>query len=590
MTKKRHPRKGPRHLAPARPQTQQQRPDRGIADPQEAQLIADVRRAMRMDHPIDLLALVSAMLAALEPRRATPFAQPSTAHVSRADLFASFLDVRLSETSAILSVVAAMVEDELLRARIDRELAARRSHLPLWLSDLRGLDIYRTLEMGHVLGDGDNIMLGVRLPTGEEMTAVVYIDHNVGTLVKDAFIVAEPIEDVIALTRREADVDTTYDDIDPASARARIEDAIKTASITFPPFETDTWPACQPMIEWFIRQLPTGGTGYEFREWDDRELQDIAKRFLASPYGAAFGDAAHRDMLDVILGFGAGHGLGDPLRWSAVTVEILLTDWLPRKVVADVDDLEKVPDLLRAFISFSHAERGIRSTHTDEALAAVAAWEPEYRETISSPRLQGPEALLAKMGLLDPDSPESALDAALARLVMTRLHDAVGDEDALRRLRPDPLPDEAFDWTGIPEDLHETIATVLALCDRCCDELFDIEHRTACRRLLGDLARTDSALFPASTRVDITAAGVCWIVAKANSSFGTRPGEVRVKDLTAHFGLRTTPSQRGNALLRSGIVGARVTDVDALGSPRYLTSARRRKIIAARDREARSHH
>ena len=43
--------------------------------------------------------------------------------------------------------------------------------------------------MSHVLGDGDNIMLGARLPGGHELTCVIYIDHNLGTLVKDAFVV-----------------------------------------------------------------------------------------------------------------------------------------------------------------------------------------------------------------------------------------------------------------------------------------------------------------------------------------------------------------------------------------------------------------
>jgi hypothetical protein len=55
---------------------------------------------------------------------------------------------------------------------------------------------------------------------------------------------------------------------------------------------------------------------------------------------------------------------GDPQRWSPVAVEILLADWIPRKITARAEQLSKAPDLLRAFIRFCHAEREIRPALT----------------------------------------------------------------------------------------------------------------------------------------------------------------------------------------------------------------------------------
>ena len=55
--------------------------------------------------------------------------------------------------------------------------------------------MYRAQEMVHVLGDGDNVHVAVRFAGGAELTAVVYIDHNMGTLVKDAFVVPESLAD-----------------------------------------------------------------------------------------------------------------------------------------------------------------------------------------------------------------------------------------------------------------------------------------------------------------------------------------------------------------------------------------------------------
>lgn len=56
--------------------------------------------------------------------------------------------------------------------------------------------------MSHVLRDGDNIMLGSRLPGGHEITCIIYIDHNLGTLVKDSFVVPASIASMVAEFRR----------------------------------------------------------------------------------------------------------------------------------------------------------------------------------------------------------------------------------------------------------------------------------------------------------------------------------------------------------------------------------------------------
>ena len=213
-----------------------------------------------------------------------------------------------------------------------------------------------------------------------------------------------------------------------------------------------------------------------------------------------------------------------------MAIEIILDDWIPRKIVADADYLSKAPDLLRAFVRFCHAERGIRAGLTGETLTAIDRYEPEYQRTIRSPRPQGPMALIAKMRALDPDSPWGAvdydLDGGYADHIdpVKLLSDAAGGDEALRALDDAPLPDEEFDWTGIPEDVHAKVAEVLALCDRCCDELLDVEYRTACRRLLARAAAGDPAVFRRKARSNTAAAAICWIVGKDNELFARSAG------------------------------------------------------------------
>jgi hypothetical protein len=209
-----------------------------------------------------------------------------------------FLDVPRVETSAMLAVIAELAADDLQAARIRRELARRADPLPEWLARLGEAEVYRAQEMVHGLGDGDNINVGVRLAGGHELTAVVYIDHNVGTLVKDAFVVAETIDGFEALMRSAADdPDTVWRELDLADARVRITEAIELAAMTVPPFESDTWPMSRPIVEWLARRMPAGGS--------KRGRQRLADRLFASPFGASLDDDEHRDLLESVLWYGA---------------------------------------------------------------------------------------------------------------------------------------------------------------------------------------------------------------------------------------------------------------------------------------------
>jgi hypothetical protein len=192
----------------------------------------------------------------------------------------------MPETSALLTAIAVLTGDEVLRSRVRREVAARAHVLPRWLAELgRARPHDRVVEMAHVLGDGENLVLGVTLPGGSELSVAVYVDHNLGTLVKDAFVVPGALPDLIEMLQSDADdPDVTLTEIDPAEARARITEAVEHGAITFPPPESETWPSCRPLVEWAVGLLPAGGRGYVRPDWSDADRQALAERFLASPF------------------------------------------------------------------------------------------------------------------------------------------------------------------------------------------------------------------------------------------------------------------------------------------------------------------
>ena len=164
------------------------------------------------------------------------------------------------------------------------------------------------------------------------------------------------------------------------------------------------------------------------------------------------------------------------------------------------------------------------------------------------------------------------------------LREAAGSDDALRTLDDRPLPDEDFDWAGVPDDVHDKVAEVLQLTDACCDELLDVEHRTACRRLLARVASGDPAVFRRRASSATAAAAICWIVGKDNDLFRTGYGGMLVKDLMAHFGLaQGGVSQRAETLMKAAGYDPYAALGPATRRPGPARLARRRRMIELRD-------
>jgi hypothetical protein len=537
---------------------------------------------MRSDEPLDLLSVVSGLLEVTDPRGRDPFdreGQPA----SLDELVESLVGTSYAETTAALSVMRAMVPDEVLAARIGRELAVRRHPMPDWLTGLDRSQVEAEVWfMTDVLGDGDDYLFGATLPSGHSLSALVYVDHNLGTVVKDAFVVPGPLGELVEkVLEAISDPDQSLTRVDAAMARAVVEAAIDHGARLYPPLTSDSWPMCRPLVEWLLRQLPSDGVVPERKEWSEEDTAALAADFFSSEFGSDVDRRDERSLLDSVLWFGTDYGPGDPLRWSPVSVEMLLVDWFPRKIVADTAYLAKLPDLLRAFISYAHHRQGIRPVLTAETLAAVDRWEPDYQRAIRSSRPQGPAALLAGMfsPLVDED------DIGVPEIMLESLDRKVGGRFQLQNLDDAPLPDEPFEWAGIAQDIRPVVQEVLDGCDRCADELLDVEHRTAMRRFLSRAAVGDAALFRRKASPVRGAAAVAWVICRANDTVGAYWSGLSVQELLAWFGVRGSVSQRAEPLLRAnGVDPHRIYGTMELGAPDLLTSKRRAEIIAQRDR------
>jgi hypothetical protein len=545
--------------------------------------MTSVAEAVDSSSPLALLELVSAM-ASIELRPRDPFARSDAeTGPTYVELLDTFMEVSIPETSAILAVAAATHPDELLRVRVKRELVDRRHKLPGWLRqlDFAVTGVERTSEP---FGDGEDLVVGVRIGTSYEFCLIVYVDHQAGSVVKDAFAVDQSLTDtMLAMRNMPGARDLTFTSVDRADARARLEDAVAHGAMLWPPFETETWPALRPLLSWALAAMPSGGSTWQRPDWSDEERTQLTKTFLASPHARGLGTPVDEDIVGTLVWYGTDYGPGDPLRWSPVSLEILLLDWIPRKIVADQDYLERIPDVLRAFIPFAHGRAGLDQSLTNESIQALDGFIPAYREAISAPRRQGPEAILERMGALPSlDAEEEGDDLDIDEYMLTVLAEEVGTLEDLWSLDDRPLPDESFDAEEIPSDIVAMVDEVRSLLDGVAVDL-GIEFRTACRRLLRDIAVGDPQIFRRKSSPARTAAAIAWMGARANEMVGYR-GALATQDLLAMFGVKGSVSQRAEPMqFAIGINPHRQYGTMKLGTARYLTSARRGDLIRLRD-------
>lgn len=287
----------------------------------------------------------------------------------------SFIDVDIAETTVLLHFIGAFTTDELQRARVRRELANRRQPVPAHVRMLPEAAITSTWVMERELDDGFNILLGIEWPDGSQTSGVVYIDHVMGTIVKDAFFVGQATTDLVTrfaeISAEQGHGEVVPVPIDPADALVRIRRGLRNLDTKHPDWSGDTWPACRSLLEYLLRTLPDGGQDYPNHAASDSVLEELADAFLASEEASGLADdAGVRGAALALLGF-ANRRFDDPLWWSVTTVKFALTEDLPRDPDLGDDVLDAIPDVASPLVRYSHRVRGISAETMHRTVALV---------------------------------------------------------------------------------------------------------------------------------------------------------------------------------------------------------------------------
>ncbi|WP_068398923.1 hypothetical protein [Kribbia dieselivorans] len=559
------------------PESRPESQDPAGQDPATQDLIVGLRAALRSDDFTEF-PVVGTMLAQqardLDARSRPP------GWVSFTE---SMIEVDLAETTALLHVMGATTSDDIERRRIQRELATRRQPMPTSVTGLAEAVIDEAWFMGDELGDGDNVILGVTWPSGERATVVAYIDHNMGTIVKDGFFIGQPVGSVvdryIEMIEDSGERSTHPVPTDLADARARVEQGLVNLDVLHPDWEQELWPMSRPLLEFLLRTLPTGGVGYRGLGAPEVDVSPVIDAFLGSTEARALaGRAGVRDATSALLQFAVDHS-GDPLRWSPVTVEVCLRS-LPFDLEVSEEALDAVEETLPALIRFAHRELAISPTATTDTLDAVPRWLTFFDDVRGHVVTQVERAHHAQL--------EAAMAGDFRPLMQAALVSRVGSAEALEALTEDPLPDEALGIQGIddlPTHTREAIDSISMSIDRVIGRFpgLDTEFRTACRRFLRGVAhREPEVLTQRRAKPENTAAAIIGLIGRENQLVGQQ-GIVRGQDIWGFLSVNTPSPTRMESLAKAYTDGERDGRDRGLADPSVLVSRYRSSLMRRRE-------
>lgn len=316
-------------------------------------------------------------------------------------------------TLRAMSGVGAAIHARRARAAADR-LAAGGLGEPPWAEGIgRSRPVGALLMYEEAFEDGVSVIVEFAAPGAQPHTLGIYIDHNMGGLVKDVFL-AGPLSEVRRKLGRRAPngVGLALRELDLAEARARVEDALEILDHTYdPPVDGDVR-TLRALIEARMRLLPAGAVlADEVHEFEPAERERLLADFLDSPEGRRWrGDEDAEDAVATAIDFGCDYNHGGPLRWSPVVVEIFMTSWLTRKVVRDPEFFRCVPDVLPDWVAYAGRRREVPAAPLREAVDAVKRYRKEMLAAASDPDSWGPAkafavaAQAAGVDLSDPDA------------------------------------------------------------------------------------------------------------------------------------------------------------------------------------------
>ncbi|MDN5808374.1 MAG: hypothetical protein L0H46_08945 [Brevibacterium sp.] len=580
----------------------------------EPDLLAELSAVLADPSPVPLLLAASSMGYAAnvdEDDGSSPFSMPPKVESSPLSeqfltLTSAMMESAAPETDALLLIWAAMFDDPLLRRRIHRAVDSRSQSLPEWLRSLDSVSPVAAASLRHELGHEETLFVEFSL-SEQPVTMAVAVTRLGIPYLEDCYPIDDTIDSIQRLAADNPQMPSDHIELTLANARAQIEEFVDHGDHMMPPTETDTWPSVRLLLAWMLRLLPDGGEVEEPHEWTEDEIGSLVTDFLASSWAQEIrSDAAmHAERL---FDFQLTHGSGEPLKWGATAVNMIMGDLYPRKVLADDEFMLSMPTVLAAVVRFANERSGTSPEFTTSALEAIDEALPEYRRRVSEGSsasgapasgladllglpsdVELPEGLIEQLSTmgLDPNSGRGfdprAITAEDAKLWREELRLRAGGEENLASLDEEPLPAEDFSTDGISPKVLPQVQALAADLARFADAHFrDPEMTTAVLRILNLTARTNPAAFRRGFAHPPAIAALCWIAGKNNRWFIAEVRQRTIQTMMLAAGATTQPTARAKSMLKNVSYSLEAQELD-LGDPALLTSLARADLMAMRD-------
>jgi hypothetical protein len=264
---------------------------------------------------------------------------------------------------------------------------------PEWVGAIGSATPTRTAVLSDPVFDDSRIYLIESVNRdGERDVIGVLVDNNLACAARDIML-ADSLDEIRQIYQQDplARETMNFEQVEPALVSARLRAALELTDMTLDPPVSEDYSSLRTLAFNRVAALPEADADTGAPEVTEEERSALVAEFLDSPESEGIdreSDAA--DLVDTAINFCCDYVDGLPLRWSPATVEIFLTDWLPRKAIADDDYFDAVPDALRAWLRFAGRKRGMPAEAIEQNLAAVTEFSVNLAEDGTDPSFAGP--------------------------------------------------------------------------------------------------------------------------------------------------------------------------------------------------------
>lgn len=218
--------------------------------------------------------------------------------------------------------------------------------------------------------DGIGLLVEFSMPDRAPHVLSVYVDHNLGGIAK-----------IIGLCRSKAEMESPDLPLEPiglSEAGARLRAALDAVPLALRMGRACEAAELHALARARALALPQVMDWPDPPEPDADERFDLMTAFLESPEGAQFHqDVGAQSLVALAIDFCADWVDGRPLRWSPTVVEMFVGDWLPFEADESAAVLERVGDVLPAWIAYAGRRRGVPAEKVEETVAAIAECRSE---------------------------------------------------------------------------------------------------------------------------------------------------------------------------------------------------------------------